>query len=128
MKKFDHSYWGWLRLAIALVWLYQGAWLKVIAVDPHHLSIVESAIPFGSPRLWIGAIGAFETFLAIWFLAGWKRPWCAWAQVGLLVVMNTGGILSAGEEIPDPVGMVLMNLVFAIAILGAGEAWRTARE
>lgn len=128
MKKADFSYWCWLRLAIALVWLYQGAWLKVVAVDPHHLDIVEAALPFGSPRLWIGAIGAFETFLAIWFLLGWKRAWCASIQVGLLVVMNTGGILSAGGKIPDPVGMVLMNFVFALAILGAGGVWRTTRE
>ncbi len=128
MKKTDFSYWCWLRFAIALVWFYQGAWLKVVAVDPHHFSIVEAAVPFGSPRLWIGAIGAFETFLAIWFLVGWKRPWCAWGQVGLLVAMNTGGILSAGDEIPDPVGMVLMNFVFALAILGAGGVWRSTRE
>lgn len=42
--------------------------------------------------------------------------------------MNTGGILSAAGEIPDPVGMVLMNLVFSLAILGAGGFWRERRE
>lgn len=113
-----------LRVAIALVWLYQGAWMKLIAVDPHHLSIVEAAIPFGPPRLWIGLIGALEIFLALWFLFPWKRRWCAWAQVGLLLVMNLGGLLSAGDQIPDPFGMILMNTVFALAILGAGGAWK----
>ena len=128
MKRNGREYWFWLRFSIALVWLYQGGWLKLIAVDPHHLSIVEAAAPFGHPRLWIGAIGAFECLLAIWFLSGWRHRWCAWIQVALLVVMNTGGILSAGSEIPDPVGMVLMNVVFALAILGAGGVWRDERE
>jgi uncharacterized membrane protein YphA (DoxX/SURF4 family) len=128
MKTNVRDYWCWLRLAIAFVWLYQGGWLKLIAVDSHHLSIVEAAAPFGPPRLWIGAIGAFECLLAVWFLLGWRLCWCAWTQVALLAVMNTGGILSAGSEIPDPVGLVLMNVVFALSILGAGGVWRVARE
>lgn len=106
-----------LRFAIALVWFYQGAWLKIIAVDDHHLSIIDGAVPFGDARVWLFLIGAFETGLAIWFLIGWKRVWCGWIQVSLLVGMNTVGILTAGDEIPDPAGMVTMNLVFIFAIL-----------
>lgn len=117
-----------MRVAIALVWLHQGAWLKLIAVDPRHLSIVDAAIPFGAARVWIGLIGVFESFLGLWFLSPWKRRWCAWIQVGLLVIMNTGGLLSASDQIPDPVGMVLMNLVFALAILFSAGAWKEDRE
>lgn len=125
MRDPRHDFWHWLRLAIALVWLYQGGWLKLFAVDSHHLSIVEAAVPFGSARFWIGAIGAMECLLAIWFLVGWRRRLCAWLQVALLVAMNTGGILFSSEQIPDPMGMVLMNVVFSLAILGSGGVWRS---
>ncbi len=124
MKMAGRGHWFWLRVAIALVWLHQGGWLKCIAVDERHLSIVEAAVPFGSARLWIGAIGAAECLLALWFLSGWRRKECAGLQVALLAAMNAGGILFAGTAIPDPVGMVLMNLVFSLAILGAGGVWR----
>ncbi len=128
MNRKLRNYWFWLRLAIAFVWVYQGGWLKLIAVDPRHLSIVEAAVPFGQARLWIGVIGVCECLLSIWFLTGWRRRLCAWIQIAALVTMNAGGILSSGGDIPDPTGMVLMNAVFALAILGAGDVWRNGRE
>ncbi len=84
------NWWCLLRLAVALVWLYQGLWHKIVAVDARHLEIVASAPRFLPPRL----------------------------ALGMLVAMNAAGIWFAGDKIPDIGGMITMNLVFALAIWG----------
>ena len=111
-------WWCLLRSAVALVWLYQGLWHKVIAVDARHLEIVASAPAFLPPRLVLGMIGGVETLFAISILAGWKQRHFACLQIGMLVAMNAAGILFAGDKIPDIGGMLTMNLVFALTIWG----------
>jgi uncharacterized membrane protein YphA (DoxX/SURF4 family) len=111
-------WWFLLRVAVALVWLYQGLWHKIVAVDARHLEIVASAPSFLPPRLALGMIGCVETLFAISILAKWKQRPFAWVQIGMLLVMNAAGILFAGEKIPDIGGMLTMNLVFALTIWG----------
>lgn len=112
------SWWYALRVAVALVWLYQGLWHKIVAVDARHLEIVASAPSFLPPRLALGLIGGLETLFAISILAGWRQRLFAWLQIGMLVAMNAAGILFAGNKIPDIGGMLTMNLVFALTIWG----------
>lgn len=112
------NWWCLLRVAVALVWLYQGLWHKIVAVDARHLEIVASAPSFLPPRLALGMIGGLETLFAISILARWRQRLFAWMQIGMLVAMNAAGILFAGDKIPDIGGMLTMNLVFALTILG----------
>jgi uncharacterized membrane protein YphA (DoxX/SURF4 family) len=112
------NWWCLLRVAVALVWLYQGLWHKIVAVDARHLEIVASAPSFLPPRLALGMIGGLETWFAISILARWRQRLFAWMQIGMLVAMNAAGILFAGDKIPDIGGMLTMNLVFALTILG----------
>lgn len=112
------NWWCLLRMAVALVWLYQGLWHKIIAVDARHLEIVASAPSFLPPRLALGMIGGLETLFAISILASWRQRLFAWLQIGMLVAMNVAGIFFAGDKIPDIGGMLTMNLVFALTIWG----------
>jgi len=112
------NWWCLVRVAVALVWLYQGLWHKIIAVDARHLEIVASAPSFLPPRLALGMIGGLETLFAISILARLKQRLFAWLQIGMLVAMNAAGILFAGDKIPDIGGMLTMNLVFALTIWG----------
>ena len=115
----SHRRWWWcLRFAVGLVWLYQGLWHKLLAVDARHLEIVAAAPSFLPPRVALAAIGAWETLLglAVWFRWG-PRP-AAWLQIGTMIAMNTAGILFAGDKIPDIGGMLTMNMVFILAIWG----------
>jgi uncharacterized membrane protein YphA (DoxX/SURF4 family) len=93
-------------------------WHKIVAVDARHLEIVASAPSFLPPRLALGMIGGLETWFAISILARWRQRLFAWMQIGMLVAMNAAGILFAGDKIPDIGGMLTMNLVFALTILG----------
>jgi hypothetical protein len=109
-----HAYWA-LRGSIALVWLYQGLWHKLLAVDEHHRRIVEQALGATLGPVALSGIGLVETAIAGAVLAAFKPMQVAWLQIVLLAGMNTAGLLSAAGEIPDPVGMVTMNLVFGVA-------------
>lgn len=119
------NWWCLLRVTVALVWLYQGLWHKIVAVDARHLAIVASAPSFLPPQWTLGLIGGLETLFAVSILTRWKLRLFAMLQIGMLVAMNAAGILFAGDRIPDIGGMLTMNFVFAIAIWGIGnyENW-----
>jgi uncharacterized membrane protein YphA (DoxX/SURF4 family) len=111
-----------LRGVLAVVWLYNGLWLKILAVDPHHAQIVASTL--GHPA-WLTAIGAGETLLALGILSGWLSRFVNGFQLFLLVAMNTAGILFSGQ-IANPVGLVISNLPLAacaasLIIFGPGR-------
>ena len=114
----DSKWWLMLRVAVAMVWLYQGFWLKIIAADDRHLAIVGSAPAFISPRAALVVIGVVESFFGIAVLLRWRRRAFALLQICTLFAMNIAGIAFAAERIPDIGGMVTMNLVFALAIWG----------
>src|SRR3954468_10084318 len=85
------------RIAIALVWLYNGLWSKLLGGSPHHASVVRAVPGFGGG---VGegvlvAIGIVETLLALWVLAGFRPRAGAIVQTALLVGMNAGGLLWA---------------------------------
>lgn len=112
------SWWHLLRWAVAMVWLYQGIWLKILAVDPRHLAIVAAAPTWIAPRAALAIIGAVEALFGVASLLGWRPRLFAWLQIGTLAAMNAAGIAFAAASIPDIPGMLLMNLVFALAIWG----------
>ena len=119
MKTNTHpSWWLLLRVAVAAVWLYQGLWLKILAVDARHLAIVASVPAFIPPRVALGCIGAVETLFGLAVLLRWRPRLFAWLQVAALAAMNAAGIIFSGERIPDIGGMLTMNLVFAFAAWG----------
>ena len=105
-----------LRGAIALVWLYQGLWHKIIDPDGHHRKLLSAALgtPWSRPACL--ALGILETAIALAVFADRWPKRLGWLQIGLLAAMNTGGLLAARSQIPDPVGMLTINAAFACAI------------
>lgn len=111
------------RAVMALVWLYNGLWLKLIVDDAHHEKIVAST--FHDPalgKMLLSGIGVAETILALAILSGrWPRL-VNGAQIAALVAMNAAGILCSGQ-IERPAGLVVSNLplvVCAVAIIVFG--------
>ena len=117
-----------IRLAIALVWLYQGFWCKVLGGVPRHEAVI-AAVPFiGSAegRSALIALGLLECGIGLWVLSGrWMRQ-VAIVQTALLAAMNAGGLIWAAHLIPDPAGMVLQNFTFLLLIWIATEDRRHA--
>ena len=112
-----------IRLAIALVWLYQGFWCKVLGGVPRHEAVI-AAVPFigsAASRSALIALGLLECGIGLWVLSGrWMRQ-VAIVQTALLAAMNAGGLIWAAHLIPDPAGMVLQNFTFLLLIWIATE-------
>ena len=112
-----------IRLAIALVWLYQGFWCKVLGGVPRHEAVI-AAVPFigsAAGRSALIALGLLECGIGLWVLLGrWMRQ-AAIVQTVLLAAMNAGGLIWAAHLIPDPAGMVLQNITFLLLIWIANE-------
>jgi hypothetical protein len=114
-----------MQAAVALVWLYEGLWCKLLGGIPLQADVVE-AVPFFSrgAAAWIlRFLGIIECVLAVWVLSGWQPFLAAAAQTALLVTMNSGGLLWARAIIPDPAGMVVKNFAFIVlAWVAAAQA------
>jgi DoxX-like protein len=112
-----------IRFSIALVWLYQGLWCKVLGRAPGHVAVI-SAVPFIGPagsRYALIALGLFECGIAAWVWSGRRMREAAMVQTVLLAAMNAGGLIWAWHLIPDPVGMILQNFAFLMLIWVAAE-------
>jgi len=121
----DHTmpYHKLIRLSIALVWLYQGLWCKVLGRAPGHVAVI-SAVPFIGPagsRVALITLGLLECGIAAWVLSGERMRQAAIVQTVLLVAMNAGGLIWAWRLIPDPPGMILQNFAFLMLIWVATE-------
>ena len=114
-----------IEVAVAMVWLYEGLWCKVLGGSRHELEVVEAA-PVFSPTaaaLFLRALGVLETMLAVWVLTGWQPLWAAVAQTTLLVSLNTAGITWSRHLIPDPPGMLVKNFAFLVLVwVAAGRS------
>ena len=113
-----------IRVAVALVWSYEGLWCKLLGRAPHHETVIQN-VPFltaGQAHTALVILGGLECAIAVWVLCGrWQRT-SAVAQTALLALMNSGGLLWASSLIPDPAGMLLQNFAFILlAWIAAGE-------
>lgn len=106
-----------IRIAIALVWLYEGLWCKLLGRMPHQLDVVAAHPMFDarSARWVLYGLGVVEVAIAGWVLSGLLPFWAALVQTVLLVGMNANGLLFSRQHIPDPGGMVVKN--FALVVL-----------
>jgi uncharacterized membrane protein YphA (DoxX/SURF4 family) len=106
-----------IRMVLAATWLYQGLWLKLIKVDPHHLAVVEAVGSVGgmSPRTFLMLVGSGETLLGIGAASGILWRFVTGFQIGLLVLMNSIGILSGG--VPNAAGLIVGNLPLLMCMI-----------
>ena len=106
------------RVAIALVWLHEGLWMKVLRQDPHEVSIVGAV---GSPlgmtaTQFLCLIGAGEVLIALAVLAGLYPRFVAGFQIGLLLAMNVTAIFFGRGTIADPIGLLIHNMPLIVCI------------
>lgn len=117
------------RVAIALVWLYNGLWCKLLLGCPDHAEIVAGAAAdlglHATPVLW--ALGAAETALAIWVLTGRGARAAAWVQTLLVVGMNAAGLLFGSESIPRPGALLVHNFMLLVLVWVVASGGRRRR-
>jgi uncharacterized membrane protein YphA (DoxX/SURF4 family) len=112
------------RASIALVWLYEGLWCKLMGGATRQAALIAT-VPFlsaAAARAALIALGLAECAIAAWVLSGRHMRLAALVQTVLLVFMNAGGLIWAWRLIPDPGGMIVQNFAFLVLI------WIVAEE
>ena len=99
---------------IALVWLANGLLCKVLLLVPRHAAIVARILGPAHATLLTRLIGLGEIGMAVWVRSGSKPRWCAWAQIALILSMNTLEAVLA----PDLLLWGRLNALFAVLFCG----------
>jgi DoxX-like family len=105
-----------IRTSIALVWMYEGLWCKVLGHAPRHEAILTSLplLTTAEAHSLLLALGCLECVIGVWVFSGWRPAQGALIQTALLVGMNAGGLIFAARLVPDPAAMLLQNFTFLL--------------
>ncbi|MEM9982790.1 MAG: DoxX-like family protein [Bacteroidota bacterium] len=77
-----------LTYVIALVWLINGLYCKVLDGVPRHQQIVARIIGEAYARPFTVLIGLAEIVMAFWVVSRWRPQLNAWMQIGVVATMN----------------------------------------
>ena len=77
-----------LRYLIALVWLINGLYCKVLNGVPRHQEIVARILGTTHATLFTKAIGIAEILMAVWIISRIQPPLNAVAQMLIIATMN----------------------------------------
>lgn len=99
-----------INIFIALVWIVNGLFFKILNLVPRHKEIVHNIFPGDWGDLIVIIIGILEVLLAIWILSGFKSRLNSLLQVFLILTMNIIEFI----YVPDLLLFGKFNLFFAI--------------
>lgn len=100
---------------IALVWLVNGLFCKVLSMVPRHMEIVQRITSFDRPSAYYFTllIGIFEIVMAIWIMSRIQSKINAITQIIIIATMNTMEFVLA----PDLLLWGKLNSVFAFLFI-----------
>ncbi|WP_316835634.1 DoxX-like family protein [Pedobacter nutrimenti] len=78
-----------LNYCIALIWLINGLFCKVLNLVPRHEMIVSTFLGGEYARSLTAIIGILEIMMAIWILSKFKSKLNAITQIIIIAAMNT---------------------------------------
>jgi hypothetical protein len=102
-----------VNILIALVWLVNGLYCKVLNYVPRHQLIVARILGDDYAGILTRVIGISEIGMAIWILTGIKHRWCAIAQILLVATMNIIEFILA----PDLLLFGRVNIIIAFIFI-----------
>lgn len=77
-----------LTYLIALVWLINGLYCKILNAVPRHQAIVEEILNTPHARLFTVLIGISEIIMALWVWSRWRSRENAILQIFIVTIMN----------------------------------------
>ncbi len=99
-----------ITYVIALVWLINGFYCKVLLMVPRHLQIVSKILGDQHATTFTILIGFFEILIALWVLSRRQTKLNAIFQITIILVMNIVELIKA----PELLLWGKLNIVFAI--------------
>ena len=105
------------RIAIGLIWLYQGSVPKLFTVVPLEREIVERTGLYIVSADWtIGVIGIVEVFFGIWLVSGYRERLSCLVTTLFLVVLEVLVVIEEPSLLLGPFGGLTKNIcMFACA-------------
>ena len=102
-----------LNILIALVWLANGLFCKVLNLVPRHQEIVERITNSNYSRTLTILIGVSEIIMAIWILSNYKSKLNTIIQIVIVATMNVLEFMLA----PDLLLWKKYNALFALLFI-----------
>ncbi len=102
-----------LNYAIALVWLINGLFCKLLNFVPRHQQIVARILGEEHSFLLTKTIGVLEILMAIWIISDKKPHICAVIQILLIIIMNAIELMLA----PDLLLFGFVNFCLALLLV-----------
>ena len=99
----------WLTYIIAMVWVVNGLFCKVLNLVPRHQEIVSKILNIKEARFVTLVIGVAETVMALWILSGILTRLNAITQIVIIAAMNALEFVIA----PDLLLWGKLNALFA---------------
>ena len=116
------------RIALGLVWLYEGLVPKLLVIRADQLDLVQrSGLYFGTPESFLKLLGIVQVAFALWLLGGYaERLAVAIATIGMAILI----VLVAGNNpwmLTDPYGALVKDLcliacAYAVWVLSPAAA------
>jgi hypothetical protein len=102
-----------INYIIALVWLANGLFCKVLNLVPRHEQIVSKILNIADARLFTILIGISEIVMSVWILSGIKPRWNALTQIFIIGLMNALEFIL----VPNLLLWGRLNAVFAMLLM-----------
>ncbi len=99
-----------INIFIAIVWLANGLFCKILNFEPRHQEIVGQILGGLYELLLTRTIGFLECMMFLWILTGYKSRFCAIFQIIIILTMNWLEFWL----VPDLLLFGRLNLIFAI--------------
>jgi len=117
-----------LNSAIALVWLLNGLYCKVLDMVPRHRQIVARILVTDHTRGLTLTIGILEVLMSMWIVSRIRPRLCALMQITVVAVMNTMEALLVPELLLFGYGNAFFALVFIFVVYYTTFHLKSANE
>lgn len=106
-----------LTYGIALVWLINGLFCKLLNLVPRHQMIVAAILGNDHSFVTTKAIGFLEILMAVWVISRVKQRWCSITQVITIATMNIIEFFMVPDLLLFGKANILIALIFIVIIL-----------
>jgi uncharacterized membrane protein YphA (DoxX/SURF4 family) len=99
------------RVALGLVWLYEGLVPKLLFVRQDQLDLVErSGLYFATPGLFLQLLGAAQVLCGLWLLAGFAERLAVFIATTGMVALIVLVARANPAMLTDPYGALIKDL------------------
>jgi uncharacterized membrane protein YphA (DoxX/SURF4 family) len=99
------------RLALGIVWLYEGLVPKLLFVRSDQIELVRrSGLYFGTPEFFLQLLGVAQVVCALWLLAGFAERLAVFIATTGMVVLIVLVARANPAMLTDPYGALIKDL------------------